>query len=436
MRMRRVTGVLVLAALGACDDGSASASRTAAAVDTVGGVERWSYPETAASSLGWSVDTVGVLGDAFADDEYQFAEVSWERLAGDADGNLFVLDRQGSRVLKYGPDGRHLATYGRKGEGPGELSQPLGLAVGPGDTLWVTDFSNSRLTGYPQPGGDPRTVPYGDNSGVPSPSLTVLDGGFLQSFRPLFNIGGPPGSGRRAAVSGGEGGSSRLPLLRLGPTAEVLDTVWTIPEPPTDMVRLEIGSGVIVMMMARQFAPAFRWQGFSDGGVVVSDTAAYLIRLIGPDGAVRRTIERAPAPRPVTEEDREAARQRLRDAEEAGGTRVRIGGSGPDEETRRRMLEQRLEKMTFASLIPRVVSLRVDPRGRIWVGVAESVPDSVGRIDIYDRDGTLVGELRGVPMPDVFVGSDRLGVLRKDEMEVQQVVLMRLREDAAAGDGA
>ena len=429
-----VTVLLGLSVLGC---GSESEARSAeAAIDTVGGAERWSYPAEPAAALAWRVDTVGVLGDAFAEDEYQFADVSWERLAGDDAGNLYVLDRQGARVLKYDPDGRHLATYGRKGEGPGELSQPLGLAVGPGDTVWVTDFSNRRLTGYPQDGGEPRAVPYPDEGAIPSPTFAALDDGFVQSFRPLFGARGGP-AGRRSFGGPGaaaeQGEPRKLPLLRLDRSAAVQDTLWEIPEPPTDLIQIEMGDRIMMMMMARQFAPAFRWQAFSDGGVVVSDTSAYLLRLIDGDGAVRRVIERAPAPRPVTEEDREAARQRLRDAESERGTRVTFGGAGPDEATRLKMLEQRLEKMTFADEIPRVISMRVDPMDRIWVGVAETVPDSIARIDVYDRDGTLLGELRDVPMPDVFLGPDRVGVLRVDEMDVQQVVLMRLREGLLRG---
>ena len=432
--MRRATAGLVIVALSACGGDGGEGSRTVATVDTVQGVERWSYPEAAAEDLGWTTDTVGVLGDALAEDEYQFAEVSPDRLAGDDEGNLYILDRQGSRVLKYGPDARHLATFGRKGEGPGELSQPLGLAVGRDDTVWVSDFSNSRLTGFPQDGGDARVISYVDGAGIPSPALAVLGDGFIQSFRPMFNFRGPGGPAQRAGASAEPSAPAKLPVIRLGPALEPLDTLWSVPEPPTDMVQLEMGDRLMVMMMARQFAPAFRWEALSDGSVVVSDTSAYLLRVLDPDGTVRRIIERAPAPRPVTEADREAARERLRASESEGGTRISMGGGGPDEATRQRMLEQRLEKMTFASEIPRIVSLRVDTQDRIWVGVGGEVPDSVGRIDVYDREGTLLGEVHGIPMPDVFLADGRVGVLRIDEMDVQQVVLMRLREGPSAGE--
>ena len=47
------------------------------------------------------------------------------------------------------------------------------------------------------------------------------------------------------------------------------------------MVELDLGTARMVMMMQRQFAPALQWAAFADGSTVVSDTSAYVLRLIG-----------------------------------------------------------------------------------------------------------------------------------------------------------
>jgi len=432
-RLLTLTASWALLTLAVCGDpAGGGAARAEAAVDTVAGVERLSYSAEPTGELGWVMDTAAVIGDAFAEDAYQFDQVLAERVAGDAAGNLYVLDASGHRILKYGPDGEHLATYGRQGEGPGELSQPLGMTIGPGDTIWVTDFSNTRLTGFPQDGGEPRLVPLPEGAGVPGLRLAIRDDGILMLFRPLFNFRRGPGGGMRMSRGDGDDeGPRRLPLLRVDPSLQPLDTLWRTLEPPMDMVQLESGQQVMITMMAREFWPEFQWQSFSDGGIVLSDTAAYVLHLLDPDGTPRRVIRREPAPRAAMESDRERVRQRLREESEEG-VGIRIGGSGPDNATRRRMLEQRLEKMTFADVIPQVVRLRVDPSDRIWVGVAEEAPDSVSRIDLYDREGWLLGELRSVPMPDVFLGPNRIGVLGRDELDVQQIVLLDLHAEADA----
>lgn len=423
-------GLVVVLVLAGCG-GEGGGGTAVAAVDTVQGVERWSYAAERGPRLDWALDTVGVLGDAFAEDAYQFDDVTREGLAADGAGNLYVLDRQGSRVLKYDPEGRHLSTYGRQGEGPGELGQPLGLGVGPGDTVWVSDFSNTRLTGYPQDGGAPRMISYGENAGVPSPALAALDDGFVQTLRPLINFRGGPGGIRRTGADGSDADETappRIPLVRLDPDLALMDTLWSVPEPPTDMVQLEAGTQMMILMMSRQFSPPLRWQALSDGTVVVSDSAAYLIRLVAPDGSVRRLIQRDPDPRPTTQSDRDRARERVREEESGGGTRISMGGGGGGQ-MQEQLLEQRLEKMTFAPIIPRIVALHVDPNDRIWVGVTEDVADSIARIDIYERTGELVGELRDFPMPDVFLAPDRMGILRRDDLDVQQVVLVRRERD-------
>lgn len=126
--------VVLCTACGAADrsasDGAGSA--VAAAIDTVGGIERLTYPGTGGPRLAWSFDTVAIIGEAFGTEEYQFDRVTAAGLAGDADGNVYVLDLAGSRVLKYGPDGRYLGSWGREGGGPAELGRPVALALGPG----------------------------------------------------------------------------------------------------------------------------------------------------------------------------------------------------------------------------------------------------------------------------------------------------------------
>lgn len=251
---RRFPLVLVCLVFVGCGEDRPGAAASAT-VDTIAGVEELTYAKTTAPRLDWSVDTVLVLGDAMAEPEYHFGMPDDAQLAGDDRGHIYVADEEGSRVLQYGPAGRHVATYGREGEGPGELKMPLGVVVGPGDTVWVNDPVNRRVTGYPQGVGDPRVVSY--------------------PRRDIF-----PGT-----------------------------------------------------QMARQ-----------------------------DDGTVRRVVRRDPPARAATEADRQRVRDRI--LNEEPGFSVSMNGQGPDERTRRRMAEARIDALRFEDRIPRIVALNVDPRGR------------------------------------------------------------------------
>lgn len=393
--------------------GDGPAAGTGAVVDTVAGVERLTYPARPGPALGWSMDTVAVIGEAMGPDAYHFAAPDPEDLAGTPDGGVVVTDRQASRVLEYGPSGVHQATYGRQGEGPGELRSPTGVAVAGTDTVWVNDLRNRRLTGFPRGGGAPRVVPYVRGDVFPGSRIAVWDGGFYQVVGEI----GPPGE------------AIPEPLLRLDESLHPVDTVWVPRSEPIDVVSLTAEGTEIVIGMTREFWPTFKWRALSTGDVVVSDSADYVFRIVAGDGAVRRIVRRGPPARPTTEADREAARERALAESELS---VSVSGRGPSADAQRRMNEQRVDAMTFADLIPRIVALRVDTRDRIWVGVSEDSADVVQRIDVYAPDGTLLGELRGVPLPDAFTERDRALVTRTDELDVPQIVVLRLTESGPA----
>jgi hypothetical protein len=435
--MAALGGCLVLVLAGACGNQTGSGEPGAVAGGPAGSAAEFgsSGTHSSANRLSWALDTLAVVGDVFgADPAYQFDRVSPAGLAGDG-SHVYLLDGSGRRVLKYSLDGRHVATFGRAGSGPGELSSPAGIALDAAGNLWVNDLGNRRLIVIPQAGGEPRDVPYPGDRVIPNGGdLAVIASDYLLAARALPI----PRPGMSPAELQAEG----IPLLRVDKAGRA-DTLWMAPPPRTDRVEQgSPGSGAIaVMMMPRAFAPRFQWRTFSDGSLVVSDTAEYILHRLGPDGRPRGSIRRGPPARAVTEGDKEAERARRREPPTGGGTRVTIQGGSmqvttggapgaapalPPEMGLSR--EAQLAAMTFEPVVPRIVALRVDTRDRLWVGVSEDTPETVERIDVYDREGTLLGELRGVPMPDVFFGDGYAARLIRDELDVQKLLILRLRE--------
>lgn len=64
------------------------------------------------------------------------------------DGEVLVLDGLNRVVQVFDRAGAHVRTLGRRGSGPGELENPSGLFVGPGERIWVIDPGNLRFTVY------------------------------------------------------------------------------------------------------------------------------------------------------------------------------------------------------------------------------------------------------------------------------------------------
>lgn len=379
-----------------------------AVADTVDGIPRLTWPEAPAQELAWTLDTVVVIGGFEQEgNDYQFDQVSPGGVDGDAQGRLFVLDGAGKRVLGYDPAGQLLGTWGREGGGPGELNAPSGLAVGPGDSLWVVDRGNRRVTLFPfDPAGTPADIPLSDESSGLGGELAITPDGLygvamIFSFSPGEEVEYPP----------------RL-LIHLRRDGEIADTTWTSPPPKFDRVELTSGNQVAVMLTQRTFSPGFHWERFSDGSFVVAQGAEYELSFLAPDGSERLRVRREPPARLTTEEDRQRARDEARDqAEESTSPFVR------------QSIDERIDKMTFDDRIPRITGLAVDGQDRLWVGVSDALPGETARIDVYGRDGTLVGEIRQPTVfPTVFYGEGRAAVLDSDELDVQRVLVFQLRE--------
>jgi DNA-binding beta-propeller fold protein YncE len=66
-----------------------------------------------------------------------------------ADGTIFVTDshRNGknNRVVKFTKDGKFIKEWGKKGSGPGEISEPHTIAMDSRGRLFVGDRENNRI---------------------------------------------------------------------------------------------------------------------------------------------------------------------------------------------------------------------------------------------------------------------------------------------------
>ena len=67
-------------------------------------------------------------------------------IAIDTKGMVYVTDCIKGHVLKFTPEGKHLATIGSMGEKPHQFALPLGICIDSNDILYVTDISKHKLT--------------------------------------------------------------------------------------------------------------------------------------------------------------------------------------------------------------------------------------------------------------------------------------------------
>ena len=68
-------------------------------------------------------------------------------------GQILVLDAKSHVVRVYGANGAPVERIGRYGHGPGELSQPQAIALGPDDRLYVANLDRNLVVYRPTPQG-------------------------------------------------------------------------------------------------------------------------------------------------------------------------------------------------------------------------------------------------------------------------------------------
>jgi sugar lactone lactonase YvrE len=90
------------------------------------------------------------IGEAEGDENYMFGNsIAFNT---DDEGNFYVADFDSNRILKYDPEGKHLLTIGREGQGPGEFRTLSVPRFDKDNNLYITDSMNQRVSFFDQDG--------------------------------------------------------------------------------------------------------------------------------------------------------------------------------------------------------------------------------------------------------------------------------------------
>lgn len=313
------------------------------------------------------------------------------------DGRIVVADMLANEIRVFSESGEHLFTFGREGEGPGELAGPCCLALGPDGLVWVRETSNGRYSGFRLLAD---TAEY-----VRSVIQQHGAAGLMVSttFDPqgrLVDVGARPAE---------EGGFERARFL-MDESGEVTDTEVAIPASLTDLGTHQVqgnvnGQPALVFLQQPYSSRAVSAQG-PDGRRALGVSGGYEIET--RHGASVDTLRGEVLEGPVlTEREREAGRDAMeRDAGRVGLTAADLPYGVPE---RRTPLNQ----------------IFYDDAGRLWVELSVTA-DSARVAEVWDTEGTVVERIRWPA--DVRLGTvswigerHALGVQR-DELGVERVV--------------
>lgn len=91
-----------------------------------------------------ALEFVQKIGELESDDEnYMFYQP--RDVALDTDQNIYVLDAGNYRIQKFDTNGKYLATFGRKGQGPSEFENPVSLELDNEGFMYIADREKNRV---------------------------------------------------------------------------------------------------------------------------------------------------------------------------------------------------------------------------------------------------------------------------------------------------
>ena len=342
---RRAPGVLLMAAaLAGCSDGEPAPSATAV---------RWSVQERPALEIG-----TGEGEDAL------YRVTSAARLR---DGRIAVANAGTQQVKLFGADGRHQASLGRRGGGPGEFQVPMWVGSH-ADSILVWDAALERLTVFDAGGKLARTTAFPTLGGsFPSVVGTFADGSLLLAS----------GTDQEAAARQEGAWRGKTRLVRISPAGRVIDTLATVPSQERYSYRSGDGMGQVVedLPFGRRTVMAV-----TDDGVVLGTGEEYRLRLVDTAGRERELVRAPWTPRPISS----------RDVEEYWSRMVTVGPrSNPGE------AEAQRTRIPYPKTLPPYETLLVDAQGALWLGDAEPPQgwDDPDTWRIFSPDGVPLGTI-------------------------------------------
>jgi hypothetical protein len=374
-------------------------------------------PLTGATPVAWSV------GVAEGADHEMFGEVT--AVAFDARDNLYVLDRMNTRVMVYDRNGRFVRQIGSRGGGPGEFQAPLGLAVAPDGTVYVSDPMRRAVSIFAPDGTFVRNAP-------------VTAGGMALGMAAAYHPAGglvavARGGVDRDAIARGNfsASSATTPLVMTPFDGGEPVTLFEIPRAwRQEGSTTQAGERTHIRITTAQpptFTPPILFGVLPGGETVLGYTPGYTLRVLDAQGRTLRYLQRPYRPRPATERDRQRARERELERLRSGEGVIAIGGGDPGMAARvRQQREAEVENMQFADTIPALAALRITGSGTLWIErTAQEVGDP-GPIDIVSPEGRYVGTLTGMRLPAAISRGGLAAYVERDELDVPRVVVRRL----------
>ncbi len=343
------------------------------------------------SASAWRLSEDLRIGAIDGEDYESFSSVSALRV--DGRGRIYVLDQQSQEIRVFEKDGRHLRTFGRKGQGPGEFASVSGMDFDARDRLWVVDVGTQRYSVFDTSGAYVTSYPRGMTHGS-----FPWRGAFVEPDQ-LWD-----------RLRQGMGPDMIESLVRFDSLHGHLDTLQ-LPRyaTPSFVFTQQSATSRGRYMMNIPFAPLQHWLLTRQGHIWIGISDEMLLHRVNLAGDTTLTVRGVVDPVPVSRAERD-------DAMEMFGRFDSMDGEA--------------DPSQVPSHKPAFRLFTVDDEGHVWVFLSLAENQTGTDMAVFDADGHYLGRvttdvsLDTRPHPVVRHGA-MYGV-EKDEFDVPYVVRLRI----------
>ena len=289
------------------------------------------------------------------------------------DGQIFALDMKEKKVKIFDSQGKFIRSFGKEGQGPGELSMPSGISVTPKGEIMIEDAMNRRLSYFSAQGEYLHQISIADKTGL----VNILIG--------------PEGNmlGREIVLADNQ---MYFDIKKFNPELKPLFTIdrMEFPNPLQGKINLmEIIS---------------LYQYDSRGNVVYGRTDKYEIHFYDGEGNRFRTIKKDYEPVKVTPEDVKEMTDRIPDT----GINLK-------------------ERLEFPENFPAYSFFSLDDQDRIYVRTYEKGKnEDAYALEIFDKEGRFFAKTFCELTPMLWKGSQVYSI---EENEEGYQIIRRYRAD-------
>ena len=116
--------------------------------------DTWSHRVVVLDPTGSVIRTFGQFGDSqdSTDASINPGMFFGPRAIAVTNEDIFVVDTGNERVQVFGRDGSFKRAFGGNGSAPGQMIEPVGIAIGPDGLVYVADSGNGRISVFTQEG--------------------------------------------------------------------------------------------------------------------------------------------------------------------------------------------------------------------------------------------------------------------------------------------